>query len=374
MRRFGILACVAVALMGIVAGVLWTGLQASERWWPVTWLAWAPVGAVILWKRSGNGVGRTLLAIGTSWGLSFIGLTAAIMASSAQVMAWGEFISDLLGVVPWLGIVWLLLVFPSGRVLGRLEKVTAVGVLGFSAYAVLSFMTNSAPMDTTGLQSPLAVPTLDPVTSWLVSDSGFVIVLVLAVAAIVSLVIRWWTSSGVERHQFRWLLLGSCFYIAVLAIGQVATEDNSLMFVWIAAGAAIPVSIGVAVLRYRLYDIDRIVSRTVAYAVVVILLGAVFALGVVGMPNLVIGTGSAPPLVVAASTLAVAALFNPLRRRVLRWVDRRFNRSRYDAERVMDQFALSLRDQTDPSGVLEGWKGVVSAAMQPDSVGVWVKS
>lgn len=374
MRRFGILACVAVALMGIVAGVLWTGLQASERWWPVTWLAWAPVGAVILWKRSGNGVGRTLLAIGTSWGLSFIGLTAAIMASSAQVMAWGEFISDLLGVVPWLGIVWLLLVFPSGRVLGRLEKVTAVGVLGFSAYAVLSFMTSSAPMDTTGLQSPLAVPTLDPVTSWLVSDSGFVIVLVLAVAAIVSLVIRWWTSSGVERHQFRWLLLGSCFYIAVLAIGQVATEDNSLMFVWIAAGAAIPVSIGVAVLRYRLYDIDRIVSRTVAYAVVVILLGAVFALGVVGMPNLVIGTGSAPPLVVAASTLAVAALFNPLRRRVLRWVDRRFNRSRYDAERVMDQFALSLRDQTDPSGVLEGWKGVVSAAMQPDSVGVWVKS
>lgn len=373
MRRAAILTFVAISLLGIVAGVVGTGLEGSERWWPVSWVAWAPVGAVILWRRPGNGVGRALLAIGSSWGLGFIGLSVAINSSSAWLRGWSELISDLLSVVPWLGIIWLLLVFPTGRLAGPLEKGAAMSLAGFATYAVLAFSLNSTPMDTTGLSSPLASPALDPFTSWIVSEAGFSVVLVLAVVAIVSLLIRWRASTGVERHQFRWLLFGSSFYVVVLALEQVAPDDNPFVFIWIAAAAAIPVVIGVAVLRYRLYEIDRIVSRTLAYSLVVVLLGAVFGLGVVAVPNLIIGTGSAPPLVVAGSTLAVAALFNPVRHRVLAWVDRRFNRSRYDAERVMNQFTETLRDRLESDPLMGGWVEVVVETMQPSAVGVWMR-
>jgi hypothetical protein len=111
----------------------------------------------------------------------------------------------------------------------------------------------------------------------------------------------------------------------------------------------------------------------VSYAIIVVVLGSLFAFCVVAVPNLVIGTGTAPPLFVAASTLLVAALFNPVRRRVQRWVDRRFNRARYDSQRVMDEYSVALRDQVDPEEVVDGWVGVVSETMQPVSVGVWMR-
>ncbi|MGH8949250.1 MAG: hypothetical protein ACRDXF_10375, partial [Acidimicrobiia bacterium] len=133
-----------------------------------------------------------------------------------------------------------------------------------------------------------------------------------------------------------------------------------------------PLSFGVAVLRYRLYEIDRIVSRTVSYALVVGLLAGMF-LGVVALMSSLLPEESSD-LAVAGSTLVVAALFNPMRRRVQDWVDRRFNRQRYDAQRVMDGFAVSLRDRVDPEEVMNGWVGVVSSTMQPDAIGMWVRT
>ncbi len=135
-------------------------------------------------------------------------------------------------------------------------------------------------------------------------------------------------------------------------------------------GAAIPIAIGIAVLRYRLYEIDRLLSRTVSYLLVVGVLAAVF-FGVVAVAGSLFQTDS--DLAVAGSTLAVAALFNPVRKRVQGWVDRRFNRSRYDAQKVMDRFAGSLRDQVDSHEVVDGWVGVVAQTMQPESVSVWVR-
>lgn len=126
-------------------------------------------------------------------------------------------------------------------------------------------------------------------------------------------------------------------------------------------------------MRYRLYDIDRIISRTLSYALVVGLLGLIFAAGVVLAPSAVPGFEDSA-LVVAASTLVVAALFNPLRLRIQESVDLRFNRSRFDAERVMDGFVSSLRDQVDPDSVLGGWVDVVSETMQPAEVSVWVRA
>ncbi len=134
---------------------------------------------------------------------------------------------------------------------------------------------------------------------------------------------------------------------------------------------AIPIAATLAILRYRLYDIDRIISRTVSYAIVIATLAAVYALGLAGLTSLLDTESS---LAVAAATLAVAALFNPLRKRVQGFVDHRFNRTRYDAERVMTQFTGSLRDEVDPNTVLSGWVGVVSETMRPVASGVWLRS
>ncbi|MEX1125066.1 MAG: hypothetical protein WEE53_05320, partial [Acidimicrobiia bacterium] len=158
-------------------------------------------------------------------------------------------------------------------------------------------------------------------------------------AAIVSLVMRWKGARGVERLQLRWLVPS----FAVLGAGLLAEfggfQGSLAGNVLLPAGAIlVPVAIGFAILRYRLYEIDRIISRTVSYAVVVGLLGLVF-FGVVTVLTSLLPAES--DLAVAGSTLAVAALFNPVRRRVQGWVDRRFNRSRYDAQKVMDAFSGS---------------------------------
>ena len=194
---------------------------------------------------------------------------------------------------------------------------------------------------------------------------------VLALSAVISLIFRLRHSSGIERLQFRWLLLGSSLFVLISALGQILPEDSAGELLWLLGGSAIPISIGVAVVRYRLYEIDRLVSRTVSYAIVIALLAAVFA-GLVTLVGSFLDTAS--DLAVAASTLAVAALFNPLRRRVQRGVDHRFNRSRYDSERVMSGFTSSLRDEVDPDEVLGGWLSVVINTMQPASVGAWVRT
>jgi hypothetical protein len=135
-------------------------------------------------------------------------------------------------------------------------------------------------------------------------------------------------------------------------------------------GIGTAAAIAVAITRHGLYEIDRIVSRTLSYTLVVGFLAMVF-FGVVTALTALLPAES--DLAVAGSTLAVAALFNPVRRRVQAWVDRRFNRSRFEAERVMEEFAGNLRDQVDPDEVVHGWVGVVSETMQPTTVAVWVK-
>lgn len=367
--RVLLVVAVVLATLGVLAGVVFGGLEPGDELWPVGWVIWAPVGALILGRRPGNGVGATMLAIGLCWGLGFFAVALAESMAPIGVRVWAELMSLLLGVFPWLGIIWLLLVFPTGRLRGRLERITGLGLLALAVMGVVSFAVSPEPMEATGVQSPLAVSSMEFLTTWFVSESGFFVVIVVIGASIVSLALRWRASSGIERHQYRWLLLGALVFASILGIGQVVPDDSFAGYVWVVAGTAIPVSVGIAVSRYRLYDIDRIISRTVTYALVVGLLAG----GVAGVSTLA-GTRFSQPLIVAATTLGVAATFNPLRRRVQTWVDRRFNRSRYDAERVIDQFAGSMRERVDPDGVVDGWVGVVSDTMQPSSVGVWVRS
>jgi hypothetical protein len=135
--------------------------------------------------------------------------------------------------------------------------------------------------------------------------------------------------------------------------------------------AGIPIAVAIAVLRFRLYELDRLVSRTVTYAAIAVLLIATYGLIVLGLGSFL---GRESPVAVAGATLGAAAVFTPLRARIRGRVDRRFNRSRYDAEQVIEAFVASMSGRVDPESVIEGWVGVVSETMQPVSAGAWVRS
>ncbi|MGH8913954.1 MAG: hypothetical protein ACRDZM_05485 [Acidimicrobiia bacterium] len=370
MRTVWLALALVVATGGILVGIIGPAMAGGDRLWPVVWLLWAPVGFLILSKRPGNGVGAASLLIGTTWGAGFALLTLSAVLPPGPAPAWVELADTLLGVAPWLAIIWLLLVFPSGGLAGRSERVVGLLLAGFGAVATLGFAVDSSPMEMTGLVSPLAVPALAGIASAITGDESFLVVMALVLAAVVLLVTRWHRSTGVERLQYRWLLMGAGVFLVVTTAGQFLPEDSALDWLWLVGGAAIPIAIGVAVLRFRLYDIDRLISRTVGYLLVVGLFAVVF-FGLVTAVSSLLQTES--DLAIAASTLAVAALFNPIRKRVQTWVDRRFNRSRYDAQRVMDRFAGSLQDRVDSDEVVRGWVGVVSETMEPASVAIWMR-
>jgi len=188
--------------------------------------------------------------------------------------------------------------------------------------------------------------------------------------------LSWRRSSGERRQQLKWLASGAAAAIVSLVIGTAfaTTGPATLVVEWVDNVAwcglgALPVSMGVAILRYRLYEIDRIISRTLAYAAVTALLVGVYA-GLVLLSTDVLSLTST--VAVAASTLAAAALFNPVRRRVQRAVDRRFNRARYDADKTVAAFAGRLQDAVDLDSVQADLAGVVQQALEPAHVSVWI--
>jgi hypothetical protein len=208
-----------------------------------------------------------------------------------------------------------------------------------------------------------------------IAGIGLVVMLTAVGGAVTSAVMRFRNAAGIERQQMKVFAGALTASIIGMALNLVLYETgnelvaNAVFAVWVLVLVA---SIAVAVLRYRLYDFDRVISRTVTYAVVVLILAMVYVLGAVWLPTRIIGRQST--LFVAGSTLAVAALFTPLRRRVMKWVDRRFNRSAYDAQRVTEGFAARLRDQVDADRLAADWASVVSGTLEPSAVGVWVRA
>jgi hypothetical protein len=172
-----------------------------------------------------------------------------------------------------------------------------------------------------------------------------------------------------ERAQLKWLVYAAAVIVLASLASAPITSTNLQNAIDSGAVALVPVAIGIAVLRYRLYDIDRIISRTLAYAIITGLLIGVYA-GVVLLATRVLPFHT--PVAVAAATLAAAALFNPVRRRVQRAVDRRFNRARYNADTTIAAFAAQLRDAVDLDTVRADLLGVVQVALEPAHVSVWI--
>jgi hypothetical protein len=209
----------------------------------------------------------------------------------------------------------------------------------------------------------------------LVATRVALVVTALAVAvAAGSLVLRFRRAQGVERQQLRWVALAATLMLLAgpIVLVPVALESPILVD-WVSAVwvVVLPVAVGAAVLRYRLYDLDRIISRTLAYGLLTLLLGGGYALVVLALGRLL---GRESPLVVAAATLAVAALFQPARRRVQQAVDRRFNRRRHDAARIIEGFGARLRDQVDLDTLTTDLLAVVDQTIQPTQASLWLRT
>ena len=219
---------------------------------------------------------------------------------------------------------------------------------------------------------PLAVGALaGPLLA--VSNATFVVTGLGIPVAAGSLVVRFRRARGVERQQLRWVALAAALTaVTALLLAALVPTAEPVVLGWVTAGCVtlLPLATGAAILRYRLYDLDRIISRTLAYGLLTVLLGGGYA-GLVLALGQLLGRGSS--LVVAAATLAVAALFQPARRRIQRVVDRRFNRRRYDAARTIEEFRVRLREQIDLDTLTSELLAVADHTMQPTSVSLWLR-
>jgi hypothetical protein len=275
----------------------------------------------------------------------------------------------------------VILLFPDGRVPSGVSRWAmrafwAVYAVLLAALAVVTASALAARPIKVDVQGGLSA--IDKPVGWfaVVQRPALLLILALAVGFILRQVLSWRRSSGIRRQQLKWLASGAAVTIAsvVIGIGFASTGPTSALAQWVdnvfwVGLAALPVSMGVAILRYHLYEIDRIISRTLAYTLVTGLLIAAYA-GLVLLSTRVLTVSSS--VAVAASTLAAAAAFNPLRRRVQRVVDRRFNRARYDADLTVTAFAARLQEELDLDSVRADLAGVVTRTLEPAHLSVWL--
>jgi hypothetical protein len=274
----------------------------------------------------------------------------------------------------------LILVFPDGRLpssrwrwlIWAYATVAALWIAGTVVITAGALIDHRTQVDSSG--NLLLLSSSDPAAGWwnVVQLVFFPLLAACWLASLAGQAVSYRRSSGERRQQLKWLLAGTAFVLvgAPLSILLSLVRSPSWAGILVLAGfVALPVSIGVAVLKYRLFDIDRIISRTVAYAIVTGLLVGLYA-GLVLLATRVLSFHST--VAVAAATLAAAALFNPVRKRVQLRVDRRFNRARYDADQMVAGFAARLKDTVDLDSVRDDLASVASQALEPAHVSVWI--
>lgn len=280
-------------------------------------------------------------------------------------------------ILPALGIlmIYVPLIFPTGRFLSpRWRRFGLAGLIGAAASVVGAAFTPGPLSSAPWIDNPMGIAgsagALATVT--LVSNLATPVFFLGAVA---SAFLRYRRADAVERQQLKWFgLTAGCAVVAfVISIPNSGPVTDIAWEVGLAILPLLPVSIGIAILRYRLWDIDRIVSRTIGWLGLTVVLGTVFTALVVGLQALLEPVTGGGTLAVAASTLIAAALFQPVRVRVQRMVDRRFNRARFDAERVAAGFAGLVRDQVEVDSVIRSLDDAVTGAVQPAMSGVWIR-
>jgi len=366
-----------------LASLAHQGLDASRGSVPV-WVSapFAVVGFVLAWRKPGNLLGWIMLGAAVflvlSEDASFYTVADYRLRQGGLPLGWVALLAQP-GWAPGIVLFGLaVLLFPDGqppspRLRWMVRAYAGAAMLwigGAVTVTVGAIIGHHTQVDSGG--NLLLLTGTDRAAAWwnVAQDVFFALLVVCWLVSLAGQVLSYRRSSGERRQQLKWLLAGSAVTFVAVGISVINSGGSPVAGVISLAGFfAIPLSVGVAVLRYRLFDIDRIISRTLAYAIVTGLLVGVYA-GIVLLATDVVSINA--PVAVAASTLAAAALFNPLRRRVQRVVDRRFNRARYDADKTVAAFTVRLKDAVDLDSVRDDLLSVVQQALEPAHLSVWL--
>jgi hypothetical protein len=344
----------------------------------------ATVGAIVASRRPGNPVGWLLCLSGVAVGTSSFTSQYAIYTllarpgslpageASAWVAAW------MLPIMIGLQVSYILL-FPTGRLPGRRWRWLAWLTVAFVLVGMLTFaFSPGAHQGSLGpIKNPLGIKGFDIFYQAVL----YTMAPLLFGTAALSVYVRLRQARGVERQQIKWFAYAAAIYALSIVLNVINLAiDAPLWFEWgstaifTVAGMTIPISIGIAILRYNLYDIDVVINRTLVYGSLTATLVALYFGGIVVLQSVfVLLTGQRSTLAVVASTLLIAALFNPLRRRIQSFIDRRFYRSKYDARKTLEAFSAQLREETDLNALSEDLVGVVRETMQPAHVSLWLR-
>jgi hypothetical protein len=347
--------------------------------WVAAWIGFGFVGALIVSSRPHNRIGWALCGITLAVGVAVLSgeygnvgyIHGLPMNRVAAWLATWTFVSAV-------GLVGaLLLLFPDGRLATRRRRwlaraLTAVIALGVVVYAVQPgpVVGDAPPLN------PLGIDALGPqleVASGVVGGAvGVVMMLVL-----LDMLLRFWRSRGVERQQFRWFALAALafpvMFFPVILFADEPTEFDPVSLVFFLCGNGLAAAIGIAVTRHGLYEINRVISRTIAYLLLTVVLAALYLGGVTLITTLTSPVVGDSPLAVAAATLAAAAAFGPARRRIQASVDRRFNRHRYNAGQTVDAYRHRLRDEVNMDALSADLLSTVSATVQPAQATLWLR-
>jgi hypothetical protein len=333
------------------------------------------VGAIVASRRPENPVGWLLCLSGVVTSTSTFTSQYAIYALLAQpnslpageAMAW--IASWMLPIMNGVQVFYLLL-FPTGRLPSRRWRWLAWLIVAYVLVGgVTAAVSPGAYLGSLGpIRNPLGIEGLTQFYKAVL----YTLSPALFIAATFSLFVRLRRAVGVERQQLKWLAYaaGGLAIVSILLIITIASANAIL----VAVTPGVPIAIGIAILRYRLYDIDLLINRTLVYGSLTVTLVALYFGGIVVLQRVfVVLTGQQSTLAVVTSTLLIAALFTPLRRRIQSFIDRRFYRSKYDARKTLEGFSARLREETDLDALSDELAGVVRETMQPAHVSIWLR-
>ena len=359
----------------------------SEIVFPLVPVIFAFVGALITSRQPGNLIGLVMMLPGLSLAFVIDGYLAPYLNGQLQppaspttlfmVILWFSGWNWLLLVFP---IMFIMLLFPTGQPLSPRWKWLVYVGLGIAAFLIflITFAENMAPN-----QDPVPWTIPNPIgflkSEWadMLTAPFFILFPTWIVLSAVSLFMRFSRARAVEREQIKWLFYACVAFVSCYLpsfAGDAFYEPDSLLALLLPLGlVTFPIAIGIAILRYRLYDIDIIIRKTLQYALLTGLLALVYFGSILLLQSLTENLfGEQSPIVIVLSTLAIAAMFNPLRSRVQDFIDRRFYRKKYDAELALAQFAATARDEVDMDRLTGAMVQVVEETIQPERISLWL--
>ena len=361
-----------------------------DFWYLLLFMSFATVGALVASRRPGNAIGWIFCYLGVSFPLVGAGEEYALYALVTEPgsLPGGEGLvwlaAVLSGPIVFAVFALVLLLFPEGRLLSRRWRLV-IWLDLIAAVCLLAWAFEPGPLENLGLvrlANPFGVERLAALLGTL-GMVGLLLTLAVAVAGGISLVVRFRRARGVERQQLKWFAFSGVVFCVVFAIGPVLwylPSSPGTEWIWtvlfLLGASTIPVAVGIAIMRYRLYEIDLLINRTLVYGALTASLAAVYFASVAttqAVFRAFTGQEQQPQLAIVFSTLAIAALFNPLRGRIQSFIDRRFFRSKYDATKTLEAFSDKLRDQTDLEALNGNLVGVVTETMQPAHVSLWLR-